>query len=129
MTDDPMIALRVRIDLSYDGTDFSGWAAQPGQRTVEGVLSEKLGHVLRLPAAVRLTVAGRTDAGVHARGQVAHADLSRPASGRRTPTRPSRRLSRALPPDLRVRAIAPAADGFRRAVLRPVAALRVPDLR
>ena len=46
-----------------------------GPRTVEGVLSEKLGHVLRLPAALRLTVAGRTDTGVHARGQVAHADL------------------------------------------------------
>ena len=41
--------VRVRIDLSYDGTDFSGWAAQPGQRTVEGVLSRVLGHVLRLP--------------------------------------------------------------------------------
>ena len=67
--------VRVRLDLSYDGAAFSGWAAQPGRRTVEGVLSETLGHVLRLPAPVRLTVAGRTDSGVHARGQVAHADL------------------------------------------------------
>ena len=111
LTDDPMIAARVRIDLSYDGTDFSGWAAQPGQRTVEGVLSEKLGHVLRLPTAVRLTVAGRTDAGVHARGQVAHADV--PADIWATHADAAvRRLSRALPPDLRVRAIAPAAAGF-----------------
>ena len=120
--------VRVRIDLSYDGTDFSGWAAQPGQRTVEGVLSEKLGQVLRLPAAVRLTVAGRTDAGVHARGQVAHADV--PAGTWTTHADAAvRRLSRALPPDLRVRAITPAPGGFRRAVLRAVAALRVPDLR
>src|ERR1700727_102669 len=68
--------VRVRIDLAYDGTDFSGWATQPGQRTVQGELSRVLGHVLRLPEPVRLTVAGRTDTGVHARGQVAHAALT-----------------------------------------------------
>jgi tRNA pseudouridine38-40 synthase len=61
--------------VAYDGRDFSGWAPQEGQRTVAGVLAEGLGRVLRLPEAPRLTVAGRTDAGVHARGQVAHADL------------------------------------------------------
>ena len=111
MTDDATSVLRVRIDLSYDGTDFSGWAAQPGQRTVEGVLSEKLGQVLRLPAAVRLTVAGRTDAGVHARGQVAHADI--PVDTWATHADAAvRRLSRALPPDLRVRAMTPAPAGF-----------------
>ncbi|MDO4242521.1 MAG: tRNA pseudouridine synthase A [Actinomyces sp.] len=66
-------ALRVRLDLSYDGGAFSGWAAQPGRRTVEGVLTEALAAVLRHPA--RLTVAGRTDAGVHAAGQVAHLDV------------------------------------------------------
>jgi tRNA pseudouridine38-40 synthase len=109
VADDPLA--RVRIDLSYDGTEFSGWAAQPGQRTVEGVLSEALGHILRLPGAVRLTVAGRTDSGVHARGQVAHADL--PAESWATHADAAlRRLSRALPPDLRVRAIAPAPAGF-----------------
>jgi tRNA pseudouridine38-40 synthase len=115
LTDDTALAedavVRVRIDLSYDGTGFSGWAAQPERRTVEGVLSETLGHVLRLPEAVRLTVAGRTDAGVHARGQVAHADLpdgvwAAHADGAR------RRLARALPPDLRVRSIRVAAEGF-----------------
>jgi tRNA pseudouridine38-40 synthase len=67
--------VRVRLDLAYDGTDFSGWAAQPGRRTVEAELSAALTTVLRSPAPVRLTVAGRTDAGVHARGQVVHADV------------------------------------------------------
>ena len=103
--------VRVRLDLSYDGAAFSGWAAQPGQRTVEGVLSETLGHVLRLPAPVRLTVAGRTDSGVHARGQVAHADLPADAWAAHADAA-LRRLSRALPPDLRVRSVAVAADGF-----------------
>jgi len=54
--------------VEYDGTDFAGWAAQPGRRTVEGVLSEALSTVLRQP--VKMSVAGRTDAGVHASGQV-----------------------------------------------------------
>jgi tRNA pseudouridine38-40 synthase len=109
LTDDPVV--RVRIDLSYDGTEFSGWAAQPGRRTVEGVLSETLGHVLRLPEAVRLTVAGRTDSGVHARGQVAQADLPADAWAAHAGTG-LRRLARALPPDIRVRSIGPAPDGF-----------------
>ena len=65
---------RIRLDLAYDGTFFSGWAAQPGLRTVEGVLTSALATVLREP--VRLTVAGRTDAGVHAAAQVAHLDVS-----------------------------------------------------
>ncbi|MHA3722867.1 tRNA pseudouridine synthase A [Leucobacter sp. HY1910] len=71
---------RLRIDLAYEGTDFSGWAAQPGLRTVEGELERALSTLLRtgpaLQAPPRLTVAGRTDAGVHARGQVAHIDVS-----------------------------------------------------
>ena len=109
MADDPLV--RIRIDLSYDGTEFSGWAAQPARRTVEAVLAETLGHVLRLPEPVRLTVAGRTDSGVHARGQVAHADV--PAGSWATHADAVlRRLSRALPPDLRVRAVAPAPEGF-----------------
>ncbi len=103
--------VRVRIGLAYDGTGFSGWAAQPGRRTVEGVLSEAFGHVLRLPEAVRLTVAGRTDAGVHARGQVAHADVPSEAWETHGGTA-LRRLARALPPDLRVRSVEPAAAGF-----------------
>src|SRR3984957_19824163 len=96
--------VRVRVDLSYDGSGFSGWAAQPGRRTVEGVLSETVGHVLRLPAPVRLTVAGRTDAGVHARGQVAQADLPADAWAAHADAA-SRRVARALAPGLRVRSI------------------------
>ncbi|MDP9863027.1 MULTISPECIES: tRNA pseudouridine synthase A [Streptosporangium] len=67
--------VRLRLDLAYDGTDFSGWAKQPGRRTVQGEIEGALGKILRLPEPPALTVAGRTDAGVHARGQVAHVDL------------------------------------------------------
>jgi len=111
MAGEPAAPVRIRIDLSYDGTGFSGWAAQPGRRTVEGVLAETLGHVLRLPASARLTVAGRTDTGVHARGQVAHTDLP-DAVWATYADAARRRLARALPPDIRVRAIGPAPDGF-----------------
>src|SRR5215831_666481 len=103
--------VRIRIDLSYDGSGFSGWAAQPGRRTVESVLAETLGQVLRLGGVPRLTVAGRTDAGVHARGQVAHADLPEKAWAAMAGAA-ARRLARALPPDVRVRAMAPAPPGF-----------------
>ena len=65
---------RWRLDLAYDGAKFSGWASQPGLRTVQGELERWTTQVLRLPDPVQLTVAGRTDAGVHARGQVAHFD-------------------------------------------------------
>ena len=65
---------RVRMDLAYDGAPFSGWAAQPGLPTVQGVLEDALAVLLRRP--IRTTVAGRTDAGVHARGQVVHFDLT-----------------------------------------------------
>lgn len=66
---------RLRLDLAYDGTDFSGWARQPGLRTVQGVVEEALASALRLPGKPQVTCAGRTDAGVHARGQVAHVDV------------------------------------------------------
>lgn len=113
MADDPR-PLRLRLDLGYDGSGFSGWAAQPGRRTVEEVLAGTLGRVLRLPGPPSLTVAGRTDAGVHARGQVVHTDVPAAAwaeiqgQGRA----PVARLAAALPPDLRVHAVGPAADGF-----------------
>jgi tRNA pseudouridine38-40 synthase len=73
--------VRVRLDLAYDGTDFSGWAKQAnGERTVEGVLEDALRVAIGRAAgpAPRLVVAGRTDAGVHAVGQVAHVDLAEP---------------------------------------------------
>ncbi len=102
--------VRVRIDLGYDGTDFSGWAAQPGLRTVQGTLEDALQTVLRLPERAAVTVAGRTDAGVHARGQVAHVDV--PVQRWAAHPNPLRALGRALPPDVAVHAVSPAADGF-----------------
>lgn len=111
-------AVRVRLDLSYDGTGFAGWAAQPRLRTVQGTLEAALATVLRHPQ-VRLTVAGRTDAGVHARGQVAHLDLPVDvwdAVRGRLPGTPGevllRRLAGVLPPDVVVHRAAPAPAGF-----------------
>jgi tRNA pseudouridine38-40 synthase len=103
--------VRLRIDLAYDGSGFSGWAAQPGRRTVADVVAVALGRVLRLPGPPQLTVAGRTDAGVHARGQVAHVDVPA-AAWPDTADRVVARLARALPADVRVRAAGPAPAGF-----------------
>jgi tRNA pseudouridine38-40 synthase len=103
-------ALRLRLDISYDGTRFSGWAAQPDQRTVQGELETALATILRIPTP-RLTVAGRTDAGVHARGQVAHLDVA-PAAWAGVAETLVRRLAGVLPADVRVRAVAPAPPGF-----------------
>ena len=101
--------VRLRLDISYDGTAFSGWARQPGRRTVEGTLQAALTTVFR--ETVNLTVAGRTDAGVHATGQVAHTDVPAGAWAELGPSL-LRRLAGVLPRDLRVRAIAVAPDGF-----------------
>src|SRR4051794_13644553 len=75
--DERMTAVRIRIDLAYDGTDFHGWAAQPGLRTVQAELQAALTTAFRLPEdePLRVTCAGRTDTGVHARGQVVHVDV------------------------------------------------------
>ncbi|MGH3467661.1 MAG: tRNA pseudouridine(38-40) synthase TruA [Thermocrispum sp.] len=95
------------MDVSYDGTGFSGWAKQPERRTVQGVLEDTLTTVLRSTEPVRLTVAGRTDAGVHAAGQVAHTDLPPLDTARLR-----HRLYRALPGDVRVLDVRPAPPGF-----------------
>jgi tRNA pseudouridine38-40 synthase len=74
----PEAPTRIRLDLAYDGTEFTGWARQPGLRTVQGVLEDALATLFaRSGEPPRLTVAGRTDVGVHAIGQVAHLDLTR----------------------------------------------------
>ncbi|MGS2613713.1 tRNA pseudouridine(38-40) synthase TruA [Micromonospora sp. LZ34] len=95
---------RLRLDVAYDGTDFSGWAAQPTRRTVAGVLVQTLDLVLGAGVATGLTVAGRTDAGVHATGQVCHLDLPTAVWREREGTL-LRRLARLLPTDVRVRAM------------------------
>jgi tRNA pseudouridine38-40 synthase len=104
--------VRVRLDLSYDGTEFSGWAKQKsGRRTVQGELEDAIRVVLRQPEVFPLTVAGRTDAGVHARGQVAHVDLPGDlwaAEGEKL----RRRLAGRLPGDIRVWRVAGAPAGF-----------------
>ncbi|QDP98618.1 tRNA pseudouridine(38-40) synthase TruA [Microlunatus elymi] len=102
---------RWRLDVSYRGTDFSGWAAQPGRRTVQGELELWLPRLLRVGHPVGLTCAGRTDAGVHARGQVCHFDLD-PAVITDDGTTLRRRFARVLPDDLVVRRVSRAPTGF-----------------
>ena len=87
-----------RLDLEYDGSDFAGWSAQPGLRTVQGEVERALATILR--AEVSLTVAGRTDRGVHAWGQVASYEGE------------ARALNAVLPGDVAVLACAPAHEGF-----------------
>ncbi|MCX5043957.1 tRNA pseudouridine(38-40) synthase TruA [Aldersonia sp. NBC_00410] len=103
----PVRFTRLRLDIAYDGTDFRGWARQPGLRTVCGVLEDALGTVLREP--VQLTVAGRTDAGVHAEGQVAHLDL---ADAPADLPKLVRRMARFLPSDIRITRITQAPPEF-----------------
>jgi tRNA pseudouridine38-40 synthase len=90
-----------RLLLEYDGSDFGGWARQPGVRTVQETVEDALATVLR--RKVSLTVAGRTDRGVHARGQVASHEGD-PA--------PLRNVNALLPPDVSVLASEAAPDGF-----------------
>src|SRR6476646_8742834 len=120
-------SIRLRLDISYDVTDFAGWAPQPDRRTVAGELTDALTTILRTP--VRLVAAGRTDAGVHAPRQVAHLDVAPDTLRALTPRdragpvdlsdplaagrlRLLRRLSGLLLPDLRVRCVDAAAAGF-----------------
>ena len=110
--------VRLRIDLAYDGAGFHGWARQEGLRTVQGELEDALDTVLRASGSA-VTVAGRTDTGVHARGQVAHVDVDTDqlaaAAGRRDDLPEDallRRLNGVLAADVRVRRITMAPEGF-----------------
>jgi tRNA pseudouridine38-40 synthase len=111
--------VRARLVFAYDGTEFSGWATQPGLRTVQGVMEDALARIVRQEPAPRLTVAGRTDAGVHARAQVAHVDIELDAWNRlpgRSPDDPAtslvRRLHGVLPPDVVVQSVSIAPQDF-----------------
>ena len=95
----------VRLDIEYDGGDFRGWAKQPGLRTVQGELEAALATVLR--EQVELTVAGRTDTGVHALGQVASFETDA-----EVPADLARRLNGLGPSDIAVTAAAPTVEGF-----------------
>jgi tRNA pseudouridine38-40 synthase len=109
---------RLRIDLSYDGTNFAGWAKQPDQRTLQGSIEEVLARMLRTP--VNTVVAGRTDAGVHATGQVIHVDI--PESVEPSRYRPDEdlwdfehvkyRLNQMLDEEIRIRAVSAAPLNF-----------------
>jgi tRNA pseudouridine38-40 synthase len=101
-----VLEVNVKLTLEYDGTDFHGWQFQPGLRTVQGVIEERLGEMLSEP--VRLIGAGRTDAGVHALGQVAnfHTGL------RFSPDVIRRGLNAMLPPDVVVLSAGACPDPF-----------------
>jgi tRNA pseudouridine38-40 synthase len=101
--------VRLRLAIAYDGTSLHGWARQPGQRTVQGELEQALAMVLRRD--VSLTVAGRTDAGVHATGQVAHCDVPREIWEQHR-EKLVRRLRGVLPPDIAVPAVVEAPPEF-----------------
>ena len=98
--------MKVRLTVSYDGTAYGGWQVQPGVMTIQ----ERLEDVLERLTGVRPKVhgSGRTDQGVHALGQVAHADLA----GAMTPKSLQRAMNALLPPDIRIMTCAPAADDF-----------------
>ncbi|MFD8675465.1 tRNA pseudouridine(38-40) synthase TruA [Streptomyces seoulensis] len=104
--------VRIRLDLSYDGTDFHGWAKQAGgRRTVQGEIEDALRTVTRSKETYELTVAGRTDAGVHARGQVAHVDLPEPVWAEHR-EKLLKRLAGRLSKDVRVWSLTEAPPGF-----------------
>ncbi|MDQ8704348.1 tRNA pseudouridine(38-40) synthase TruA [Streptomyces sp. LHD-70] len=104
--------VRVRLDLSYDGKDFSGWAKQrEGQRTVQGEIEAALRTVTRSTETFELTVAGRTDSGVHARGQVAHVDLPEELWAEHR-EKLLRRLAGRLSHDVRIWSVQEAPAGF-----------------
>ncbi|MFG2607405.1 tRNA pseudouridine(38-40) synthase TruA [Streptomyces sp. NPDC048514] len=105
-------SVRIRLDLSYDGAAFHGWAKQAGgRRTVQGEIEDALRTVTRSKETYELTVAGRTDAGVHARGQVAHVDLPAPVWAEHR-EKLLKRLAGRLSKDVRVWRLTEAPAGF-----------------
>ena len=104
--------IRFRIDFAYDGTNFSGWAKQPDQRTVQGEMESALSGLTR--NNVELVVAGRTDAGVHASAQVAHVDLPQldKYGNEWKPADLVYRLNRMLPEEIRIKSVSFAPQYF-----------------
>jgi tRNA pseudouridine38-40 synthase len=102
---------RLRIDIAYDGTRFSGWATQPGRRTMQDLVEEAISRISRTD--IESIVAGRTDAGVHATGQVIHVDVPDAMFDRGLTYIDLRfKLNRILDEDIRVMAISDAPAGF-----------------
>jgi len=113
--------MHFRLLVEYDGSDFSGWQVQPGERTVQGVLEEAIERFLGTP--VRVAAAGRTDAGVHASGQVVCFRTERELS----PVQVQRAVQALTPPDIGIRAVDVVADSFdpRRRACRRVYEYRI----
>jgi tRNA pseudouridine38-40 synthase len=102
---------RLRLDIAYDGTNYSGWATQPGKRTMQDMVEEAISRIVRYD--VDSIVAGRTDAGVHATGQVIHVDIpDAPLADDMTFIDLRYKLNRILDEDLRVMNISDAPQGF-----------------
>jgi tRNA pseudouridine38-40 synthase len=102
---------RLRIDVAYDGTAFFGWATQPDKRTIQDLVEEAIAQITR--SQVQTIVAGRTDAGVHATGQVIHVDLPEDLFAGGITYRDLRyKLNRILDEDLRIMNISDAPEGF-----------------
>lgn len=133
---------RLRIDLAYNGADFHGWAVQPDRRTVQGTIEEALGRILHGHGAnaepPRLTVAGRTDAGVHASHQVCHVDVADQALARcighmqmTAVEALETRLSRMMPDDIAIHTVSVAPPGFdaRFSALERTYVYRIADAR
>jgi tRNA pseudouridine38-40 synthase len=102
---------RLRLDVAYDGSNFYGWAAQPDRRTIQDLLEEAISRIARVD--VESIVAGRTDAGVHATGQVVHVDVPDSIFGAELTYKDLRyKLNRILDEDVRIMAITDAPEGF-----------------
>jgi tRNA pseudouridine38-40 synthase len=102
---------RLRLDIAYDGTNFSGWATQPGERTMQDMVEEAISQIVRCD--VDSIVAGRTDAGVHATGQVIHVDIpDKPLADDMSFIDLRYKLNRILDEDIRIVEISDTPPGF-----------------